>query len=49
MVSFHANNPSWDPAGSKIAFDSDIFQRFTIQINEIWSFIRKYHNQLKAC
>ena len=24
IIDFHANNPSWDPTGSKIAFDSDI-------------------------
>ena len=23
-IDFHANNPSWDPTGSKLAFDSDI-------------------------
>ena len=26
IIDFHANNPSWDPAGSKIAFDSDILK-----------------------
>ena len=24
IIDFHANNPSWDPTGAKLAFDSDI-------------------------
>ena len=26
IIDFHANNPSWDPSGSKLAFDSDILK-----------------------